>query len=113
MTQLLNSPEAIRQLPPAVGDAVIEALSQGVQNVFLWAVPLLLIGLVCAFFIRELPLRETANVGTSSLEGGESLLEQAAHEAVEGVRDVEDDIALGLDPDLDPSTGLPRPLVRD
>lgn len=37
----------------------------------------------------------------------------AAHEVSAGVKQVEDNIALGLDPDLDPSTDLPAPLVRD
>jgi EmrB/QacA subfamily drug resistance transporter len=110
---LLNSPEAIRALPPAISDAVIEALSRGIHNVFLWAVPLLVAGFVIAWFIRELPLRETVNVGHATLEGGESLLEEAAHELSAGARQVEDNIALGFDPDLDPETDLPAPLVRD
>ena len=110
---LLNSPEAIRSLPPAISDAVIEALSRGIHHVFLWAVPVLLAGFVVAWFIRELPLRETVNVGSSSLEGGESLLEQAEHGLSEGVKQVEADIALGFDPDLDPATDLPQRLVRD
>ena len=110
---LLSSPEAIRNLPPAIGDAVIEALSRGIHNVFLWAVPVLLVGFVFAWFIRELPLRETANVGAPSVEAGESLLEEVEHEIAAGVTQVEDNIALGLDPDLDPETDLPGPLVRD
>jgi EmrB/QacA subfamily drug resistance transporter len=110
---LLNSPEQIRALPPAIGDAVIEALSQGVHSVFIWAVPVLLVGFVVAWFIPSLPLRETANVGATTLEGGETLLEQAEHELGEGVKQVEDNIALGFDPDLDPETDLPSPLVHD
>jgi hypothetical protein len=58
-------------------------------------------------------LRETANVGATPFEGGESLLERAEHEIGAGVREVEDGIALGLDPDLDPERDLPSPLVRD
>jgi hypothetical protein len=110
---LLNSPEQIRALPPAIGDAVIEALAQGVHSVFLWAVPVLVVGFIVAWFIPALPLRETVNVGAATMEGGESLLEQTEHEIGEGVRQIEDNIALGLDPDLDPERDLPSPLVRD
>jgi hypothetical protein len=113
LTGLLNSPEQIRALPPAISDAVIEALSQGVHSVFLWAVPVLLVGFVVAWFIPAVPLRETVNVGAATSEGGESLLEQAEHEIGPGVKQIEDDIALGMDPDLDPETDLPSPLVRD
>jgi EmrB/QacA subfamily drug resistance transporter len=113
LTGLLNSPEQIRALPPAISDAVIEALSQGVHSVFLWAVPVLLVGFVVAWFIPAVPLRETVNVGAATSEGGESLLEQAEHEIGQGVKQIEDDIALGMDPDLDPETDLPSPLVRD
>jgi hypothetical protein len=100
---LLSSPEAIRDLPPAVGDAVIEALALGIHNVFLLAVPVLAVGFVLAWFIREVPLRETANVGAATLED----------EVRAGVARVEDNIALGFDPDLDPGTDLPQRLVRD
>jgi hypothetical protein len=78
--QLLNSPEAIRALPTEVADAVIDALAQGIHNVFLWAVPVLLVGFVFCWIMRELPLRETANVGSASLEGAEQMLESADHE---------------------------------
>jgi hypothetical protein len=113
LTGLLNSPQQIRALPPAISDAVIAALSRGVHSVFLWAVPVLLVGFVIAWFIPALPLRETVNVGATTTEGGESLLEQAEHEIGEGVKQVEDNIALGFDPDLDPERDLPSPLVRD
>jgi EmrB/QacA subfamily drug resistance transporter len=110
---LLNSPEQIRALPPAIGDAVIEALAKGVHSVFLWAVPVLILGFVIAWFIPALPLRETVNVGSATLEGSESLLDEAEREIGEGIKQVEDNLALGLDPDLDPETDLPSPLVRD
>jgi EmrB/QacA subfamily drug resistance transporter len=97
MDALLNSPEQIHALPPAIADAVVEALSRGLHSVFLWAVPLLLAGFVLAWFLKEIPLRDVSN------------LAQAAAE--KPVKKVEDDIALGIDPDLDPSQDLPAPLV--
>jgi EmrB/QacA subfamily drug resistance transporter len=99
MNQLLNSPEQIRSLPPAIADAVIDALSLGLRSVFLWAVPLLVVGFVLAWFLDEIPLRDTSNLVQAA---GEHPVEKA-----------EGDIALGLDPDLDPETDLPAPIPRE
>ena len=56
---IANSPEQIRALPAPVADAVVEALARGVTGVFLAALPVAVLGLVAAFFLREIPLRET------------------------------------------------------
>jgi EmrB/QacA subfamily drug resistance transporter len=70
-SQLVNSPQQIASLPPAVGDAVVEALSRAVDSVFFWATPLLIAGFVLTLFLREIPLRQTAHVGGGSEEGDE------------------------------------------
>jgi predicted MFS family arabinose efflux permease len=63
---LLNSPEQIRALPADVAAAVVEAVSRSVTTLFLWAVPLVIVGFVLALFLREIPLRTTAHVGRST-----------------------------------------------
>jgi EmrB/QacA subfamily drug resistance transporter len=63
---LLNSPEQIRSLPPAVSEAVIDSLAVGLHSVFLWAIPLLLLGFVLALFLRELPLRDVSNLAQAA-----------------------------------------------
>jgi EmrB/QacA subfamily drug resistance transporter len=68
---LLNSPEQIRSLPPAVADAVTDALAAGVHQVFLWAIPLLVVGFVLALFLRELPLRDVSNLAQAAEPGDE------------------------------------------
>jgi EmrB/QacA subfamily drug resistance transporter len=71
---LANSPEQIRQLPAPIAHAVIDALSNSIQTVFLSAVPVLLVGLVVALFLRQIPLKETVHVGAGVVEGaGEEL----------------------------------------
>ena len=67
-SSLLNSPEAIRALPAGVRDAVVEALTLAIHNVFLLAMVVLLVGFVVVFRLKELPLREDAAVG-NTLEG--------------------------------------------
>ena len=60
---LMGSPEQIRALDPAVQVAVVESFARSVSAVFLWAVPIAVIGLVVVWFVPELPLRDTAYVG--------------------------------------------------
>jgi EmrB/QacA subfamily drug resistance transporter len=108
MAELLNSPERIRGLPQPIAHAVIEALSRGVHAVFLWAIPVLLVGFAVSWLLREVPLRDTVHVGNAAPEGP-SRLERAEHELAEGIAQVEDGIALGIDPDPDPRD-LPSPL---
>lgn len=92
--ELLNSPERIRELPPPVADAVVQALATGIHTVFLCAVPVLVLGFVLAWFLRELPLRETSH-----------LAESAATTAATG-----DELSPAHEPDLDPADmALRRP----
>jgi EmrB/QacA subfamily drug resistance transporter len=56
---LLNSPDAIRALSPAVRDGVLHAVAASVRVVFLCAVPALFAGWVLAWLLPERPLRET------------------------------------------------------
>jgi hypothetical protein len=72
-TRLLSSPEQIRSLPGPVARGVIEALVRGVQSVFVWAIPLLVAGLVISWFLEEIPLKDTAHVSTSFETAGEEL----------------------------------------
>ena len=56
---LLNSPAAIRALPPEVAAGIATSVELAVRTVFLWSVPLMFIGFVLALFLKEIPLRET------------------------------------------------------
>jgi hypothetical protein len=57
LTGLLGSPAAIRALPAAVREGVMQAVAQSVHVVFLAATPMAVIGFVIALFLREHPLR--------------------------------------------------------
>ena len=63
-SQLLSSPAQIRLLPPPIMHGIIEALSRSIHSVFVWAVPLLLAGFVLAWFLPEIPLRDTVHAGS-------------------------------------------------
>jgi EmrB/QacA subfamily drug resistance transporter len=68
LATLVNSPEQIRALPADISNGIIEAMSRGIHSVFLWAVPVLIIGFALSWLLREIPLRETAHIG-ATIEG--------------------------------------------
>jgi EmrB/QacA subfamily drug resistance transporter len=76
---LLNSPEAIRALPAGERDSVIDALASGVHGVFLWAIPLTVLGFLVAWTLKELPLRTT--LGEAPTEEEEAMREEAMMQA--------------------------------
>jgi len=56
--EYLRTPRTINNLPePARSDA-INVITDGVQAVFMWAVPLAVLAFICTLFIVELPLRQ-------------------------------------------------------
>jgi len=64
---LTGSPQAIRQLPPPVRDAVILALARSIHTVFLAAVPLAILAFLVTWILPERPLRETAHIGLEEI----------------------------------------------
>jgi EmrB/QacA subfamily drug resistance transporter len=55
------SPEALHRLPHAVAAPIVAAYADSLTRVFLWAVPVALVGFVLALFLREVPLRGIGN----------------------------------------------------
>jgi EmrB/QacA subfamily drug resistance transporter len=53
-----NSPEALHRLPRAMATPIVNAYAASLTQVFVWAVPVALVGFVLALFLREVPLRE-------------------------------------------------------
>ena len=58
---LSASPERLQGLPPALQEPIVRALSDAVTTVFLWAVPVLVVGFLLSVLLPELPLRETTH----------------------------------------------------
>jgi hypothetical protein len=67
--QLTNSPAAIRSLPEPIRERVIDALAASIHTVFLYAIPILLVGFALSWLLRELPLRQTVHVGSETPGG--------------------------------------------
>jgi hypothetical protein len=53
---LANDVTAIQQLPARLNDLVTGAFSEALRDMFLSAVPLVLVALAVAFFLKEVPL---------------------------------------------------------
>ena len=69
---LLSSPEQIARLASDVREAVTLAISSSITTVYLVATPVMALAFGIAWRLRELPLKETSNVGLSSVvEGSE------------------------------------------
>jgi EmrB/QacA subfamily drug resistance transporter len=56
-----SSPEALHRLPRAAAAPIVNAYAASLTQVFLWAVPVALVGFVLALFLPEVPLREIGN----------------------------------------------------
>lgn len=60
---LTSSPAVIARLPDAVRAGVLESFALSLHSVFIWAIPVAVIGFVAAWFLPEHELRSTAHVG--------------------------------------------------
>jgi MFS family permease len=65
---LLQAPDKIHELPPADQAPLINALSSAVAAIFLVALPVMVIGWVLTFFLKEIPLRETTALDDMAVE---------------------------------------------
>ncbi|MER7516674.1 MFS transporter [Streptomyces sp. NPDC126499] len=50
------TPQTVHALPPALRDAFVHAYADAMPRIFLYLVPVLVLGLVLAFFLKEKPL---------------------------------------------------------
>ena len=58
---LLSSPSQINKLPPAVRDPLVDSFVRALDDVFLTAGPVLLIGFILACFVRETRLKTASD----------------------------------------------------
>lgn len=81
-----KSPQALHQLSPEVAAPIIAAYADSLSRVFLFAAPVAIVGFVLALFLKQVPLRDAAAMGSTDLgegfamptaESPEALLETA------------------------------------
>jgi MFS transporter len=88
-----QSPQGLHSLPAAAADPIIHAYADALQTVFLWTVPIALIGFVVSLFLKQVRLRDSARIGSTDMgegfaspTGGDSqcLLESAVGRIIRG-----------------------------
>ncbi|MBB4683460.1 MDR family MFS transporter [Amycolatopsis jiangsuensis] len=77
---VVQVPAALHQLPRAVSDPVIEAYSDALHVVFLYAAPVGLLAFVLACFLKEVPLRDTSRAAAPDLGDGFAMPEAREHD---------------------------------
>ncbi len=63
-------PSLLHALPDAVSRPIVQAYSDSLHTVFLYAVPFGLLALVVSFFLKEMPLRDTSRASAPELGEG-------------------------------------------
>lgn len=66
-----DGPAQLRELPAAVHIGVVEAFAKSIDSVFFWAIPLVALAFIVAWFLREVPLRDRAFMGRAAAEAAE------------------------------------------
>ncbi|MBF6540445.1 MFS transporter [Nocardia farcinica] len=88
-------PETLRGLPAEQAVPIIDAYAMSIEHVFRWVVPVALIGFVVAWFLKEVPLRDSARTAAGEVGEGFSapqsadradLLERTVAEALRRAR---------------------------
>jgi len=70
VTELLSTPAAIRALPRDVATAVTSSVEVALQDVFFWAVPVMVLSFLLSWRLKEIPLRDTVG-DVPAIEGVE------------------------------------------
>ena len=59
-----SSPAQLHALPAPVQHAAIQAFAMSLHTMYLWVVPMSVVGFALTWLLRDIPLRDTAHVGT-------------------------------------------------
>ena len=70
VTELLSTPTAIRALPREVASGVTSSVEVALQDVFFWAVPVMVLSFLLSWRLKEIPLRDTVG-DVPAIEGVE------------------------------------------
>ncbi|KAA2261257.1 MFS transporter [Solihabitans fulvus] len=68
--RVAQSPQALHTLPGALSAPLVHAYAETLHVVFLAVIPVALIALVLSFFLKEVPLRDTARAAASDMGDG-------------------------------------------
>ncbi|MDX6363919.1 MAG: hypothetical protein QOC85_2929 [Streptomyces sp.] len=70
IAQASQSPQGLHRLPSAAARPIIQAYADTIHTVFLWAVPVALLGFLVALFLKQVQLRDSARMGSTDMGEG-------------------------------------------
>lgn len=70
LTKASQSPQALHALPDAQSGPLAQAYADTLHTVFLWTVPVAVLGFLVALFLKEVKLRDTARAGSTDMGEG-------------------------------------------
>jgi EmrB/QacA subfamily drug resistance transporter len=65
-----QSPEGLHRLPPEAAQPIIDAYADTIHTVFLWTVPVAVLGFFVALFLKQVELRDSARMGSTDMGEG-------------------------------------------
>ncbi|MFF7448817.1 MULTISPECIES: DHA2 family efflux MFS transporter permease subunit [unclassified Streptomyces] len=65
-----TSPQGVHDLPSATAAPIIDAYADTIQTVFLWTVPVAVLGFLVALFLKQVQLRDSARAGSTDMGEG-------------------------------------------
>jgi EmrB/QacA subfamily drug resistance transporter len=65
-----QSPQGLHALPAAARTPIVAAYADALQTVFLWTIPVALLGFVVSLFLKQVRLRDSARLGSTDLGEG-------------------------------------------
>ncbi|MFE1585892.1 MDR family MFS transporter [Streptomyces sp. NPDC058737] len=65
-----TSPEGVHRLPPQASAPIVGAYADTIQTVFLWTVPVAVLGFLVAVFLKQVQLRDSARAGSTDMGEG-------------------------------------------
>jgi EmrB/QacA subfamily drug resistance transporter len=72
----VSTPEAVQALPAAQHAAIVHAYADALQGVFASAIPVAVLALLVAVFLRQVPMRGLTQPGASDIGGGFAMPDQ-------------------------------------
>ncbi|WP_198655186.1 MDR family MFS transporter [Streptomyces geranii] len=70
ITKAATSPDGLHELPSEAAEPIIHAYADTIQTVFLWTVPVALVGFVVALFLKQVQLRDSARMASTDMGDG-------------------------------------------
>jgi EmrB/QacA subfamily drug resistance transporter len=65
-----QSPAGLHALPAAAKQPIVEAYADALQTVFMWTIPVAVLGFVVALFLKQVRLRDSARLGSTDMGEG-------------------------------------------